>query len=229
MHMHGDVSTTSPAMPIRDEEATPERFLLHVEHTGDTVNCEDHPNVRTARRVHPCSSLRRLHWFVLPFCLSTSALALPPLVTAVDIAQPGLTAYLKPGELWLGIPDEAGRPGLRPLVDLKPRPLPSSLSDFTTLGTECQAEPLDQAEFGGTPITARVAGDALHPVIQIERNERLIARSLLGRPATVCALHIAQADAVPGPELIVSWQMGNIRGFTVYRVPESLDPTAPKP
>lgn len=184
-------------------------------------------DVRTFGRTVVSGGIRGMYGIVLSFGLIQPAHALPPLVTVADIAQPGLHAYVKPGEFWVGMPGDDARPGLRPLVDLKPRVLPLQLDSFTTIGSTCQTNPTDTSIFGGMPLTATVGGDAIHPTVRVELKERPIAESLLGRPATICSVHLVEADAMPGPELIVSWQIAAVRGFTVYRVPESLDPSVP--
>lgn len=166
-----------------------------------------------------------MYWFVFPLSLTFHAHALPPLVAAADIAQPHVVAYHRPGEFWVGAPTQAGRPGLRPLDDLQPRTLPTNLEAFSLLGETCNNPPTDEALFGGRPVTASVVGDTLHPVVRLHRDGRPIAQSLLGRPAAVCSLHLVEADGVPGPELVVVWDLPTVRGYTVYRVPEALDPT----
>lgn len=189
-------------------------------------------NVRTTRRAHARSRVHWLHRILLPFCLTTPAAALPPLITAADVAQPNLQAFWKPGVLWIGMPDKEGRPGIRPLVDTSPMVLPPSLEEWTAIGETCDRPPETQARFGGHPIEAIITGDEMHPIVRIIRNGRPIADSLLGRPATVCELRIVEADDLPGPELIAAWRTDGpnpVRGYTVYRIPEALDPTPASP
>ena len=193
------------------------------------MTAEGDNNVRTSRRAY---ARRRVHWIyriLLPICLTTPAAALPPLITAADAAQPNLKSFWRPGVFWIGMPDKAGRPGMRPLVDTSSMVLPPSLESWTAIGETCQQPPAATSTFGGHPIEAVVAGDEMHPIIRLMRNDRPIADSLLGRPATICEIRIVEADAVPGPELIVAWRMDGpypVQGFTVYRIPEALDPTA---
>ena len=182
-------------------------------------------HVRDFSRAFARGGIRWMYWFVLPFSLILSAEALPPLVSAADIAQPNVVAFHRHGEFWVGAPNQPGRPGLRPLDDLQPRTLPSNLDDYSLLGNTCTNPPTDNALFGGLPVTATVSGDTLHPVIRLHQEGRPIAQSLLGRPAAVCSLHLIEADSVPGPELVVVWDLPTVRGYTVYRVPEALDPT----
>jgi len=154
------------------------------------------------------------------------------LITAADVAQPQLQAFWKPGEFWIGIPEKDGRPGMRPLVDTSPMVLPPSLEGWTAIGEACQKPPEAKASFGGFPISAVVAGDEMHPVVRLIRNERPIADSPLGRPATICELQIVEADGLHGPELIAAWRMSGpnpVRGYTIYRIPEALDPTPTSP
>ena len=212
--------------PTNRDDCTHDRsFSLRMKALKGTVNSKGDINVRTVGRTVVSGGIRGVYGIVLSFGLTHQAHALPPLVTAADIAQPGLQAYVKPGEFWVGMPENDARPGLRPLVDLKPRVLPLHLDAFTAVGATCQTTPTDTSSFGGLPLTASVGGDSIHPTIRVELEERPIAESLLGRPATICSVHLVQADEMPGPELIVAWRIEAVRGFTVYRVPESLDPS----
>ena len=189
-------------------------------------------NVRNTRGADARCRLRWVHRLLLPFCLTGPAAALPPLITAADVAQPQLQAFWKPGEFWIGIPEKDGRPGMRPLVDTSPMVLPPSLEGWTAIGEACQKPPEAKASFGGFPISAVVAGDEMHPVVRLIRNERPIADSPLGRPATICELQIVEADGLHGPELIAAWRMSGpnpVRGYTIYRIPEALDPTPTSP
>ena len=159
--------------------------------------------------------------------MSTTATALPPLVPAVDVAQEHLQIWWQPGDLMVGMPDEKGRPGMRPLVDLQPRTMPKSQDDWTAIGEKCSSTQKIEAHFCGHPIQAEVSGDALHPRLRLLIDGRAVAENLLGRPAVICALHIGEADGVVGPELIVSCRpdkASSLRGLTVYRIPESLHP-----
>ena len=212
---------------LRDDFSLVKRFYLRTTSTEAILILQGDTNVRTAHRADFGGGLRRLHWILFSFGLSAPAFALPPLVIAADVAQPELSAFAKEGELWVGMPNQPERPGMRPLVDTQARTLPPSLEGFEIIGEECQPVPGDSAEFGGRPVKATVAGDAMQPVIRLERDERPIAHSLLGRPATVCSLHLLNIDRVPGLEVLVAWRFEELRGFTVYRIPESLDPTTP--
>jgi len=163
---------------------------------------------------------------------STSAQALPPLVPAADLAQNGLQAWWKPGELMVGMPNEHGRPGMRPLVDLHPKLMPENQTGWTLLGESCPTPTHIDGVFCGHRLRAEVAGDALHPTLRLLIEGRAVAENLLGRPALICDLHIGEADSVVGPELIVSWRPSKdspMRGYTVYRIPEALHPTCDSP
>ncbi|MCK6504766.1 hypothetical protein L6R53_15400 [Myxococcota bacterium] len=157
----------------------------------------------------------------------TPARAAPPLVLAADVADEGLRAWWRAGELVVGKPDEAGRPGLRPLVSLAPAVLPEDLSTWAAVGETCVPHPESQADLEGQRVTARVLATAEGPVIQLVAGETLLAENAIGRPVRVCEVLLAEADAIPGLEVVVAWRMerapgpGELRGFTVYRVPET--------
>lgn len=155
------------------------------------------------------------------------AAAAPPLMPAADVADEGLRAWWRQGELVVGKPDQPGRPGLRPLASLAPTVLPDDLPTWATIGEDCVPRPESQADLEGQRVTARVLATAEGPVIQLLSGEQVLAENALGRPARVCEVLLAEADALPGLEVIVAWRMerapgpGELRGLTVYRVPET--------
>ncbi|MGB0640231.1 MAG: hypothetical protein ACPGTU_12900 [Myxococcota bacterium] len=161
------------------------------------------------------------------------ALAVPPLVPAADIAQPDLKAWWQEGDFIVAVTDSPGKQAMRPLVNPTPIPLPNGLESYEQLGVQCQDTPVATGTYGGVPIVGVVTGDGMSPKVQILRDGRPIAENLLGRPASICEMRLAQADTVPGLELIVAWQINTeikpIKGFTIYRIPEALDPSPRKP
>ena len=189
------------------------------------------------RNIGSTLSGRRLHWMLgalLPLSLSfgQAAHALPPLVKAADLAQADLQGFWRNGEFMVGVPHLPARPALLPLQNNRPSNLPPDLSGWTVIGQSCDESPRHQDRLGGVTIEAAVGGDAMHPTVELRLGGRLVAEALLGRPAKVCEVHITDADAIVGPEILVAWRLGSaedIRGFTVYRVPESLDPTPVSP
>ena len=195
---------------------------------GATLRVGGGADGRDPSRIVAGRSLHRLLGLVLPLSLSLPAAALPPLVVAADVARPGLKAWVKPGKLMIGAPDDDGKPAICPLDGVSPLQVPATLDEWTVIGAECQTPPEAVSSFVGAPIKAIGAGDAMHPVVQLLIDGRPVAEGLLGRPANICALHIAEVDAIPGPELIAAWQIPGtpaIQGYTVYRIPEALDPT----
>lgn len=154
------------------------------------------------------------------------ALAALPLMPAADVAEPGLQAWWRPGELLLGHPDQEGRPGIKPLVGLTPLVLPEDLTAWVRLGETCVSRPESSREIDGSRLTASVTASAEGPVVQVQSGDRVVAQNALGRPAQVCEVLLADADTIPGPEVIVAWRMeltgqAELRGYTVYRVPET--------
>lgn len=152
------------------------------------------------------------------------ALAAPPLVSAVDVASPGLEVWWREGELLAGATQQPGRPGVRPLVDLAPIALPSDLSGWTPIGARCDTGATDEGTLDGLPVVVEVAGNDDDPILQVRDGHRIVATSDLGRPARVCAVRLVQADDLPGLELVVVWRPldkeSPVRGLTVYHVPD---------
>lgn len=191
------------------------------------------PNVRAIGRAFSCS---RIHWLFgvfLSFSVTPAALAIPPLLPAADIAQPDLQAWWKHGDFIVAVPDSPSKQAMRPLVSPAPIILPSALGTYERLGVQCQDPPQATGIYGGIPIVGVISGDSMNPRVQVLRNGRPIAENLLGRPAAICEMRLVQADTVPGLELIVGWQINTefkpIKGFTIYRIPEALDPSPRKP
>jgi len=157
--------------------------------------------------------------------MAGAAHAVPPLMPATDVAQVGLVAWWRQGELLVGIPDAEDRPGMHPLVNNMPTPLPGDLSSWEPVGHTCDDHPRGVAAIGDAAVEAVVLGDAVQPVIALMQGERVIAQNALGRPAQVCEIRIVQADKLPGLELVVAWRTEGdtpIQGITVFRIPEAL-------
>jgi len=161
--------------------------------------------------------------------LSSPAHAASPLLPAADVADIDLRAWWRQGELVVGLPEAPGRPGLRPLESLAPVMLPADLDAWAALGDSCVTRPESRLKVGERKLTARVTASAEGPVVQLLDGKQVVAVNALGRPALVCEVLLADADALPGPEILVAWRLevgdeagGELRGFTVWRVPESL-------
>lgn len=164
--------------------------------------------------------------------MCTMALAAPPLVVAVDEAEPGLRAWWRDGELIVAPAAGDPRPGMRPLVGPAPVVLPPDLAGWTPLLGACPERPPTAA----LPLRAQTAVVSITTsdqalVLRVTVDDRVVAEGTLGRPATACSLHVGQADALPGYEVLLGWQTATgVRGLTVFRVPEmSLDPAATAP
>jgi len=151
------------------------------------------------------------------------AAATPSLEPAADVAEPGLRTWWRPGELVVGVPGRSDRSALRPLVDPTPTALPSDLSSWTELGTSCTEAPEARLTSGSHTLTAVVHAPGAQRIVQLKVGDKVIAQQTLGRPVTPCALHLGQADALPGLELMVAWVTADesVRGLTVFRVPEA--------
>lgn len=152
------------------------------------------------------------------------ALAAPPLVSAADVAAPGLEVWWRDGELLAGATSQPGRPGFRPLVDLAPFALPPDLSGWSPVGARCEPTARDAGSLADLAVVAEVVGDPNDPIVQVRADRRIVASSELGRPARVCGLRLVQADTMPGLEVIVVWrpldEASDLRGLTVYHVPD---------
>ena len=178
--------------------------------------------------------IHRLFGALLPLGLSVGqvAHALPPLVKAADLAQQDLQGFWRSGEFIVGMTHLPSRPALMPLEGSTPLSLPRDMSAWTDLGQTCEQTPRHHARLGGLPVESVVGGDYIPPTVELWMRGRPVAEALLGRPARVCEIQIAEADSIAGLEILVAWRLTadeRIRGFTVYRVPESLDPTPVRP
>lgn len=156
--------------------------------------------------------------------LLSVAFAAPPLVQAADLASPGLEVWWREGELLAGVSGQAGRPGVRPLVDLAPIALPQDLSGWTRIGATCKPSPTAAATLGDLAVVAALTGTPQEPVVELRAGERIVASAAVGRPARACDIAVLQADTLPGLEVVVVWMPldpdSSLRGLQVYHVPE---------
>lgn len=152
------------------------------------------------------------------------ALAAPPLVSAADLAAPGLEVWWREGELLAGVSAEPGRTGMRPLADLAPFALPQDLSAWTRIGARCDRPATTTASLDGLSVVGEVVGTPQEPVVQLRAGARIVAAGALGRPAKACEIRVVQADSLPGLEVVVVWRPleadSDLWGVAVYHVPE---------
>ena len=144
---------------------------------------------------------------------------------ATDVAQVGLVGWWRQGELLVGVPDAPDRPGMRPLANATPAPLPGDLSAWEPIGHSCQEAPRGLGAIGDEAVEAVVTGDLAQPIITLMHGERVLAQNALGHSAEVCEIRLVQADELPGMELVVAWRLSGtdpVQGITVFRVPEAL-------
>jgi hypothetical protein len=153
---------------------------------------------------------------------SAPARAVPPLVQAVEVADRGLSAWWRERELVVGRLDDPERPAVRPLVSAAETTLPASLLGWTRIGEVCAAVPTATGAWGDVPLEVRADASGSLPVVSVRSHDRLVAQTALAKPVSVCALVLGEADALPGPEVIVAWRMGDVHGFTVFHVPEAV-------
>jgi hypothetical protein len=190
---------------------------------------------------------------VLPFGLLTELLstdveasgAADTVPSLVELAAPSIVGgsiFFRPGELILGRPDLAGRPGFLPLAGGRKISLPEDLSNYENLGGGCMdLPPSDRGSSTATPtVLARgdlgadgtietvlvVRADPLSPpIVRVLRGNIVIGQSALPMPARPCRGIIAEADADDEPELLVVWTSTGAQGVTygvnVLRLPES--------
>ena len=154
-----------------------------------------------------------------------SAHAVPPLVLAAEVAGESVEIYVRPGSLLLS-QRKADTPGLalRPLEGNGTSPLPADLDRWTAVPFgDCSGAPSFRWKRQAQQLVARVTGEWTAPMIEVTVDESVVAMAPLGRPARVCALHVADLDHIPGEEILVLWQTtpeaSKSRGLTVMRVP----------
>jgi hypothetical protein len=160
--------------------------------------------------------------------LTPPAVAAPPLLRAADMGEPGMQVWWQANDLLAGNPDAEGRPGLRPLVADSRLSLPVDLSAWSRIGETCTDEPSAQGTLHGVAVKVTVVTDpTAQQVVRLVTGETVLAENTLGRPATVCSIHLVEADNLPGPEILISWRLAAgtdepmIQGLTVFRVPET--------
>ncbi|MBL8617651.1 MAG: hypothetical protein JNM72_18735 [Deltaproteobacteria bacterium] len=169
--------------------------------------------------------IRNLFALALIALWGADAQALPPLEVLHSTAAEELHVWWRAGELMVAQSKAPGSPARWPLDPGRAGQLPAVLVGWTPVGQTCGAPPEARATLDGAPAVARVEGSAELPVITLSRDGARVAQGALGQPATVCAMALVEADAVPGPELLVLWRLDGpsrpLRGLTVMRVPQT--------
>ena len=161
------------------------------------------------------------------------ALASPlPLVMAADAASPDLEAWWRAGELVLRSGGPTASHAVRPLLGPDPVATPADLDGWSrVVPLTCPGPSPVRAVQGAPPagVDLRLEGEADALTVHLAVNDEIRAVGALGRPARACALWLAQADRLPGLEVMLAWETpdGAHRGLTVWHVPEAAIPVAP--
>jgi hypothetical protein len=157
-----------------------------------------------------------LGWGVRP------AAAAQPLVQAYEVAASELQVWWKERDLMVVTPGLDGLEARRPLADAAVHAAPAGFPGWTRLGAACAGPGGNRTTFplAGKPAVAAAGGDKAVPVVTVHRDGVLVAQAPLGQPAEACAIHVGEADALPGVEIVVSWTLGSVQGVTVFRLPE---------
>ena len=164
-----------------------------------------------------------------------------PLLITVDMADEGLEVWWKEGEILIGSVESGraihplnksnGSQGTVPIPDLK---------DWTQLGASCELKPVvaplqqmtprevvhpddDKKDSGDVRVTVDL--DSKDPSalanVQLFHGDMLVAENAIPRPVNICSLHLVNADATEGNEIVVTWGLGKkIRGVTIFVIPE---------
>ncbi len=167
-------------------------------------------------------------WLLAGLWLTRDAQAAPPLVFVTDTAEPGLRTWWHEGDLLVAHALGDERPGIRPLADATPIPVPTTMNGWSALGETCATPPVADFDLDGTPARVIAEGDWTRPAVKVLVGDRVVAQAWLGRPARICEIAAGQLDTVPGPEIIVAWRLNgtqtpdqptDVRGLTIFRIP----------
>lgn len=156
-----------------------------------------------------------------------------PLVVAADTAAADLSAWWRPGELVLQVRQHDQTTTVRPLAGPDPVAAPADWAGWSAVSPETCAGPSPthpQAAVPASSATVHLLGEEV-PTLELRDGDVVRAVGSLGRPAVACALRVAEADALPGPEILLAWATpdGQHQGITVWHIPEAALAPSPAP
>ena len=148
-----------------------------------------------------------------------------PLLQISEIIESNIEIYAQDGQLMVLSPKNPSVffPFRDPAQQLAPRP--QNLVPWVHLPTECEDNSTrilsNHSYIGETyQVEAVQQPDGLH--VYWKQNDTLLAEQLIMQQANPCAIHVLDADAATGLEIIVAWQFSpEIKGFTIYKVPDT--------
>lgn len=185
----------------------------------------------------------RLGWsfkiLLSPLLLALWSSAWAGSVSVVELGSSSVVegqVYFRPGELIVGQPDLASRPGLLPLMGGRSITLPQDLSAYENLSARCvpienlgnASQVLGRGDLGADgrveSIVVRRPDPLSGVVLEIRRDDAPLTQSVLPLSVRPCKALVAEVEAGDVPELILIWTsagpQGTTRGVTVFELQE---------
>lgn len=148
-----------------------------------------------------------------------------PLIQISEIIEKDLHLYVAEGQILIESPNSSSvyYPFRDPSQQFAPKP--SDFEGWTLIDTKC-VEDQKPVQIQYTDISGTYSAEAmLHEAglrVYWKQKEVILAEQMIMQQATPCAIHVREADANPGLELIVAWQFNsNLSGFTIFKIPET--------
>ena len=99
----------------------------------------------------------------------------------------------------------------------------SKNENWTLLNKSCDGKTDNLIKLSDNDAKIQVQNLNNRLTIDISINETIVAQTLMARPMTLCALMVREADALPGPEMIIIWKIDEkTSGLTIFRIPETI-------
>lgn len=157
-----------------------------------------------------------------------SAVASTALTKDFEIAESGLRVFWRDGNLVVAPPKEDPRPAIRPLAGFAPIQLPDDMSGWLQLGPECTPKPSLGFDWEGQAANAVWNTSTENAFVDIKVGDVTKATATMGRPLEPCRMVTAEADGLPGLELLLLWTApgpdDSLFGLTVFRLPPLVSP-----
>ena len=172
--------------------------------------------------------------FIFKFlALTPSSQSAHPLLQVSEIIESNIELYVQDGQLMVQSPSNPNVffPFRDPIHQLAPKP--QSNEGWTLVPTDCSSAQ-SKIELSYTYLedtyTAEATQDKEGLRIYWKQGDTLLAEQLIMQQAVPCAIHILDADASPGLEMVVAWQFSpELKGFTIFKIPDTAVLNTPAP
>ncbi len=155
--------------------------------------------------------------FQLLFSVAQAAV---PVIMKADIVINDFDVFWKDGQLLTVSKDK--KKVFLPLEENLETSLPADIKDWNTIDLSCSEKQSYQLPLPDKTLMISVKQTDAVIHVQVLHKGMVLAQNLIQRPSALCNIQLLTIKESNRMELAVSWNLGDIKGLSVFQLPEAL-------